>query len=315
MEIWQLEGFRAFARHRNFTAAAREIHRTQPAVFQQVRALETELDKKLYENFRGQIRLTPEGEKLASFATSLLETIRAFRAEFERSESTRRLALAASENIILYLLPKVMEVFKARFGDVDLRVLNRKRMDIFGLINEGEIDFGITSCWQVPEKIDFYECASFETVLITPPNHPLPHKRRLTLRDIAACPLVLPERGSGTWCKVMRVFEAEQLEPKVVLEAGCWEVIKRFVDGGLGVSIINSICLDSGAKANVQVRSLAEFFENNHYGVAVRRGKHLSPLAREFILTLAPCFDQTQPNAPAASATRAKMPRRVSASA
>ncbi len=315
MEIWQLEGFRAFARHRNFTAAAKEIHRTQPAVFQQVRALETELDKKLYENFQGQIRLTPDGEKLASFATSLLETIRSFHSEFTRGDTTGRLALAASENIILYLLPKVMEVFKERFGDVDLRVLNRKRLEIFRLINEGEIDFGITSCWQVPERIDFYDCASFETVLITPPNHPLARKRRVTLEDIAACPLVLPERGSGTWTKVMRAFEAEQLEAQVVLEAGCWEVIKRFVDGGLGVSIINSICLDSGAPANIEVRPLSEYFENVRYGVAVRRGKYLSSLAREFILTLAPSFEESVPQPAGRKSVRVTIPRRASATA
>jgi DNA-binding transcriptional LysR family regulator len=310
MELWQLEGFRAFARHRNFTAAAREIHRTQPAVFQQVRALETELDKKLYENFQGEIRLTPDGERLADFATSVLDTIRAFRSEFTRGDSSRRLSVAASENIILYLLPKVMEVFKQRFGDVDLRVLNRKRLEVFRLINEGEIDFGITSYWQVPPKFDFYDCATFETVLITPPSHPLARKRRLTLRDIATCPLVLPERGSGTWTKVMRAFEAEQLEAQVVLEAGCWELIKRFVEGGLGVSIVNSICLSSGAHANVEVRSLSEYFDNVRYGVAVRQGKYLSSLAREFILTLAPGFEQVTPagpGAPAASAPRATM--------
>lgn len=315
MELWQLEGFRAFARHRNFTAAARDIHRTQPAVFQQVRALEAEFEKKLYENFQGEIRLTPDGEKLADFATSLLESIRAFRAEFTRGDSTRKLGLAASENIILYLLPKVMEVFKARFGDVDLRVLNRKRLEIFRLINEGEIDFGITSYWQVPPKLDFYDCATFETVLITPPSHPLARKRRLALRDIASYPLVLPERGSGTWTKVMRAFEAQHLEVQVILEAGCWEVIKRFVEGGHGVSIVNSICLGSGATANVEVRALSDFFENVRYGVAVRRGKYLSPLAREFILTLAPGFERAQPSAPAAEAPRATMPARPSLSA
>jgi DNA-binding transcriptional LysR family regulator len=307
MELWQLEGFRAFARHRNFTAAAREIHRTQPAVFQQVRALETELDKKLYENFQGEIRLTPDGERLADFATSVLDTIRAFRSELTRGDSARRLSVAASENIILYLLPKVMEVFKERFGDVDLRVLNRKRLEVFRLISEGEIDFGITSYWQVPPKFDFYDCATFETVLITPPSHPLARKRRLTLRDISACPLVLPERGSGTWTKVMRAFEAEQLDAQVVLEAGCWELIKRFVEGGLGVSIVNSICLSSGAHANVEVRSLSDFFENVRYGVAVRQGKYLSSLAREFILTLAPRFEQVQRAAAGAAGARATM--------
>jgi len=127
-------------------------------------------------------------------------------------------------------------------------------------------------------------------VLITPPSHPLARKRRVTLKDIAGCPLVLPEKGSGTWTKVMRAFENEQLEAQVVLEAGCWEVIKRFVEGGLGVSIINSICLSSGAAANVEVRALSEYFENVRYGVAVRQGKYLSSLAREFILTLAPTF-------------------------
>jgi len=77
------------------------------------------------------------------------------------------------------------------------------------------------------------------------------------------------------------VFVQHELPYNVVLEAGGWEVIKRYVEIGTGISIVTSICLRGFE--NLVVRPMDQYFPTRSYGVAIRRGKFLSPQAKQFL--------------------------------
>jgi DNA-binding transcriptional LysR family regulator len=142
----------------------------------------------------------------------------------------------------------------------------------------------------VPPDIVYQPIFTYEPVLIAPLDHPLAGKTSVTLEEIAPCGLILPPRHLSTWRIVDLVFHQYGLEYRVVLEAGGWEVIKKFVQLGLGLSIVTSICL-SGDEP-LAVIPLTEYFPTRSYGVVMRKGKFLSPQARAFIELMDPDFDE-----------------------
>jgi DNA-binding transcriptional LysR family regulator len=119
-------------------------------------------------------------------------------------------------------------------------------------------------------------------------DHPLAGKEKVTLEDIAPFGLILPPRHLSTWRMVDLVFRQHGLEYRVALEAGGWEVIKKYVELGLGVSIVTDVCL-TGAERLACI-PLEQYFPKRSYGIVLRRGKFLSPQAKRFVNVLEAVF-------------------------
>ena len=134
---------------------------------------------------------------------------------------------------------------------------------------------------EVPADISYQPIYKYDTVLITARDHPLAALPEPTLEDISPHGLILPPRHLSTWGVVDLVFRQHGLDYKVTLEAGGWEVIKKYVERGLGVSIVSAICLTD--REALAVKPLGNFFPSRSYGVVLRRGRFLSPAAKRFI--------------------------------
>jgi DNA-binding transcriptional LysR family regulator len=139
---------------------------------------------------------------------------------------------------------------------------------------------------EISEDIRFHPIVEYEPVLITPKGHPLAKRKRILPRHISKYPLILPPRHLSTWRQVEFVFAQEQLNYEVRLEVGGWEVIKRYVELGMGVSIVMSICI-TGTE-NLEAIPVGEHFPKRTYGVVWRKNRHLSPQARGFIRVMDP---------------------------
>ena len=118
-------------------------------------------------------------------------------------------------------------------------------------------------------------------MLITARDHPLAAKPKVTIKDVAQFPLILPPQHLTTWRVVDYVFHKYGLNYRVALEAGGWEVIKRYVALGLGISIVTSICLSG--KEDLAAIPFNRYFPQRTYGVVQRKGKLASPQAVRFI--------------------------------
>jgi len=116
--------------------------------------------------------------------------------------------------------------------------------------------------------------------VITPLGHPLAY-RPLSLKEISRYPLILPPRGLSTWNIVDSSFRKHGLSYQVAMAVGGWEAIKKYVELGLGISLIISIGLSGSER--LEVLPASEFFPKRTYGVVLRRGKILSPQARLFV--------------------------------
>src|SRR5262249_58667698 len=112
-------------------------------------------------------------------------------------------------------------------------------------------------------------------------DHPLTTVKPITIEAIAQYPLILPPHHLTTWRVVDFVFQQHNLNYRVALEAGGWEVIKKYVEHGLGISIVTSICLE-GTEALTAIK-LNRYFPKRTYGIVLRKNKPLSAQATRFI--------------------------------
>lgn len=287
----QLRAFCHTAETGSISKAAERLFLSQPSVSLQIKALEREMDISLFERRGSSIELTPQGKILYELSLPLVEGIDALPESFAvhcGSLESGELNIAAGESTILYILPEVMKKFNAAYPGIRLRLHNVTGRDGMALLRANDIDFAVGSLIDVPHDIAYHAIFSYDPMLITPLEHPLLKKTSFTLEDIASYGLILPPRHLSTWRMVKMIFQQHHLDYKVTLEAGGWEVIKKYVELGLGISIVTSICLAN--HENLGILPLSHYFPKRDYGLVLRRGKFLSASAKKFIEMMAPDF-------------------------
>ena len=238
----------------------------------------------LFERRGPKIKLTPEGDLLYQLAQPLVEGMdklhETFAAQSGRVDQGI-LNIAAGESTILYILPEPVRRFTAQFPGIELKLHNVTGRDGLAMLRADEADLAIGSMLKVPDDITYRPVVTFFPKLITPKNHPLAEKESVTLEDIAPYGLILPPRHLSTWRIVDLVFRQHSIDYDVTLEAGGWEVIKKYVELGMGISIVTDVCLTG--EDNLACIPLVEFFPKRSYGIVLRRGKFLSPQAKRFL--------------------------------
>ncbi len=287
--LQQLRGFCYAAQEGTVSKAAEKMFLSQPSVTLQIQALERELGASLFDRNGPKIELTHEGKLLYELAQPLVEGFsnidEAFHARRNHVEKGR-LEIAAGGSTIQYVLPPFVEKFVREHPGIDLKLQNVTGQEGLELLRAGEVDFCVGPMLDISEDIKFHPIVEYDPVLIMPKGHELSKRKRILPRHISRFPLILPPRHLSTWRQVEFVFAQEQLNYEVRLEVGGWEVIKRYVELGLGVSIVMSICITGNE--NLDVVNVAEHFPKRTYGVVWRKNKQLSPQARGFVRVMDP---------------------------
>ncbi len=287
----QLRAFCHASRTGNISEAAEQLFLSQPTVSLQIQALERELDITLFERKGPKIKPTPEGKLLYDLSNSLVEGMdklhETFASNLGRMESGN-LTIAAGESTILYILPDFVARYNQLYPQIHLQLMNVTGRDGMALIRSDKADFAVGSMMDVPDDVIYEPIFTYNPVLITPPEHPLAEKENITLEDISPYGLILPPSHLSTWRVVDMAFRQQNLSFNVSLEAGGWEIIKKYVELGMGVSIVTDVCLTGTEK--LVTKPLDLYFPKRSYGLVLRKGKFLSPQARRFIEIMKPDF-------------------------
>lgn len=280
----QLRAFCFAARTGSISMAAEELFLSQPSVTLQIQALERDMGITLFERRGPQIKLTPEGEVLYQLSDPLVEGIdklsESFSASFGNLDSGE-LNIAAGESTILYILPDAIKRFAEKYPRIQIKLHNVTGRDGMAMLRADQADFAVGSMLDIPEDIVYRPSMNFDPTLITPKDHPLAGKENIRLEEISPYGLILPPSHLSTWRMVDLVFRQHNASYHVALEAGGWEIIKKYVELGLGISIVTDVCLREND--NVARMPLGHYFPQRSYGIVLRRGKFLSPQARRFI--------------------------------
>jgi len=308
-QLRQLRAFCHAAQTGSISKAAERLQLSQPTVSLQIQALEKELDSLLFERCGPKIRLTPAGELLLEMALPLVNGFARLADGFTSrlgEVNSGPLDIASGEATLLYILPEIIKEFSSEHPQIDLKLHNVTGYDGMALLRADEVDFAVGSMIDVPDDMVYHPIYDFKPVLIMCKGHPLEKKKKVSLQDVSPYGLILPPRHLSTWSVLDLVFQQHGVPYSVVLEAGGWEVIKRYVEIGTGISIVTSICL-RGIE-NLAVKPMDDYFPTRSYGVVIRRGKFLSPQAKRFLEMMDGDFfaKQTQPPQQRKASTRSE---------
>jgi len=255
--IERLRTLREVARLGSFSAAARTLGLTQPAVSNQIRLLEQQLGSRLLERIGKSAKATPEGELLIEAASrAFAEIDKAIDAIARRgADISGSLVMAAGATATKYLLPPVMADLRARHPAIDLRVLTGNTADMLPGLLDGSIDLGLlTGPLRRPDlrtRLFFRD----RLVCIVPPAE-APAVRTLRSRDLSGRQLVLYDRGGSIRCAIDRWLGATRQRVRIS-DIGSADAQAAFVRAGLGWSIISEIAAREDADAGrVDLRAL-----------------------------------------------------------
>lgn len=262
MELRQLETFLCVARRRSFTRAAEELHLTQPAVTRQIAALEAELKTPLFDRLGKSVPLTAAGEMLLRYAGQILRL--AADAQEAVAEvglgASGRLAVGASTTLATYVLPGVLTRFRAAHPGVDVTIRTGVSAHITGLVLSGGVDLGLVTNEGLTDTVLSLEpLGEYETVLVTPPGHPLTQHDTVTALALVGQPLLLMEPGTNLRHYVDQLFASTGVVLTPTMELDSVETIKRMVEVGLGISLLPRVAVETEVAAGTLVaRSLVE---------------------------------------------------------
>ncbi len=280
----QLRAFCMAAKTGSISKAAESLFQSQPTVTLQIQALEREMNITVFERRGPNISLTPEGMVLLQVAQPLVDGIEgleeSFHAHFGRLDHGV-LNIAAGESTTLYILPEYIKRFCEAYPGIQVKLHNVTGRDGMAMLRADEADLAIGSMLEVPDDIIYHPSLFYSATLIAAKDHPLSQLDKPNLKHISEYGLILPPRHLATWRMLEMVFSQNGLKFDVSLEAGGWEIIKKYVELEMGISIVSGLCI-TGEEA-LFTYNLDEWIPKRSYGVVVRRGKFLSPQAQAFI--------------------------------
>lgn len=282
----KLRAFCQTAKLGSMTKAAESLYASQPTISLQINALEQEMDATLFKRSGPKLTLTTEGSILYDLCLPHLQGIDRLKETFEAhcgNLTSGQLNIAAGESTILYILPKPVEIFSSQYPGINLSMANVTGRNGMEMLRNDSVDFAVGSMLEVPDDLEYLPIVTYNPVVITPLDHPLAKLDKPQLKDIGQYGLILPPRHLSTWHIVKMVFAQHNVNFKVTLEAGGWEVIKRYVSLGMGISIVTDVCITEQDKNRMNVIPVNQFFPKRSYGIVTHKDKFLSAPAQRFI--------------------------------
>ena len=293
MNFQQLRFVReAVRRNFNLTDVAAALYATQPGVSRAIKELEDELGVEVFIR-RGKrlIGLTEPGRALIDVVDRMLTDAQNLRNIAERfsNEETGSLVLATTHTQARYALPPVIKQFKARYPRVHLALHQGSPQQIAEMVSKGEADIGIsTEALDASPELVTFPCYTWQHAVIVPAGHPLAKASPLTLEAIAEQPIITYDHAFTGRSHIDAAFARAGLAPDIVLTAIDADVIKTYVEVGLGIGIVASMAFDAVRDQTLIKVDTADLFEPNTTRLGVRRGSFLRSYTTEFIRLFAP---------------------------
>jgi len=276
----------------NVSEAAEALHTSQPGVSKQIRALEDELGLEVFvRHGKRLVAVTEPGKAVVAIAERILTEAQNLRRAGEEfaNDQLGTLTIATTHTQARYALPQAVAAFKRRYPRVELVIHQGNPTQICEQLLAGEADMGVAT-----EMISLYpELISlpvyqWNRCVVVPPKHPLLKESPLTLEKLAEHPIVTYDFAFANRSLVQKAFETRGLKPHVVLSAQDSDVIKTYVELGLGVGVLAKMAFDPKRDLNLRAIDAAHLFESSTTRLGIKRGTYLRRYAYEFIELFAP---------------------------
>jgi len=272
--------------------AADALYTSQPGVSKQIRLLEEELGVEIFvRNGKRIAALTEPGKAVLAIAQRILHdagNLKQVGQEFH-SQDSGHLTIATTHTQARYALPPVVKQFIRRYPKVQLGLHQGNPTQIAEQVLNGEADIAIAT-----ESLSLYDglvtlpCYEWHHCVVVPPRHPLLDEKKLTLEKIAQYPIVTYDFAFSGRGKINEAFEKAGITPDIALTAIDADVIKTYVELGLGIGILADIAFVPDRDRHLRMIEARHLFKPNTTRIAIRKNEYLRGYTYDFIELFAP---------------------------
>jgi DNA-binding transcriptional LysR family regulator len=287
-DVKQLRVLKAVAEHGSFSAAADALSYTQPAISQQIAALEKRAGTTLVDRGSRGVRLTDAGQALVEHAEVVIARLAAAEAELEAIAGVRggRLRLSSFPTAGASLLPPAVAEFTSRHPEVELSFVEREPEEAAQMLRAAELEIAIlfeydrlnpTEFERFYEGIELHDLIDDPMYLALPRDHALARRRRIRLQDLAD-ETWIQESGTHSWCGHFHetVCAAAGFTPKVGFRSDDYNVVQGLIAAGVGISLLPGLSL-TNVREDIVVRSLGAQPPMRRIAAGTLAGRYRSP--------------------------------------
>lgn len=278
----------------NLTEVANHLYTSQSGVSKHIKDLEDELGVELFvRKGKRLLGMTEPGREMLKIVERLLldaHNIKNLADQYSRQDQGH-LTVATTHTQARYVLPDIVVEFRKQFPKVKLHLHQGSPGEIAQMLHDGRADIGIaTEALSDVEGLVSYPYHSWYHGVIVPAEHPLAKqgKKKLTLEQIAGYPIVTYHEGFTGRARIEEAFKAAGLQPEIALSALDADVIKSYVELGLGIGIVASLAFDEERDTGLRLLDCSHLFPENVTRIAIREGYLLRQFAYRFIALCAP---------------------------
>lgn len=276
----------------NLSKAAKKLHTSQPGISKQIQLLENELGVEIFiRNGKRIASITPPGQTIVKIAENILReenNLKCVGQEFT-DKDVGSLTVATTHTQARYALPPTIRQFTTRYPKVKLTIRQGNPIQISKLVTFGEADVAIaTEAIESFHELVMLPCYQWNRCIITPPEHPLLLLQKISLEAIVKYPIITYDFAFTGRSKINEAFEARGLVPNVVLTALDADVIKTYVELGLGIGIVAQMAFDPNRDKHLRSIDAGHLFESSTTSIGIRKNSYLRSYMLDFIQMFSP---------------------------
>jgi len=293
MNLQQLRYLHEIVKHElNISDAAKALYTSQPGLSKQMKSLEEELGIEIFvRNGKRLTAITEPGKAVLEIAQRMLHDVGNLKQvgqEF-RSQDSGSLTIATTHTQARYALPPVVKQFIGRYPKVKLSLHQGSPTQIAQQVLNGEADIAIaTESLIMYDELTTLPCYEWHHCIMVPIGHPLLAEKKLTLKKIAQYPIITYDFAFSGRGKINAAFSAHKITPNIVLTAIDADVIKTYVELGLGIGIVAQMAFIPERDKLLRMIDTGNLFQSSTTRIAIRRNEFLRGYAYHFIELFAP---------------------------
>lgn len=280
----------------NLTEVGNALFTSQSGVSKHIKDLEDELGVELFvRKGKRLLGLTDPGRELLEIVERILldaNNIKNLVEQYSKRDEGQ-LTVIATHTQARYSLPKVITEFKKNFPKVHLKLHQAGPSEIVSMLLSGEADIGVaTEALADVTRLDSFPYYTWHHAVIVPAGHPLEKVQPLTLQALAEYPIVTYHEGLTGRARIDQSFAEAGITPDIVMSALDADVIKTYVELGMGIGIIASMAFNPSKDTDLHLLKCENLFSTNTTYIALRRGHYLRSFAYRFIELCSPKLDE-----------------------
>jgi DNA-binding transcriptional LysR family regulator len=245
MELRQLKTFRTVATLNSFNEAAKVLNYAQSTISEQIRALEEDLNVRLFERSGKKIVLTSAGEILVDCAQKILDLEEEIKAVVTQQKEPRgSLSVRIPETVSIYYLPPVLKLFHERFPKIQFNLMNCGYYRLEQELQSGMIHLAFLIMDHYQAKVlEVESLLSIPLVLVCHPSNSLAGKQQIRVQDLKKESIFLPNEDCSYRMIFERILNSEKVEPAVIVNCNSIEAIKAYIMAGTGITVIPEVAI------------------------------------------------------------------------